>query len=331
MFGKTYRAPGKTVGKSHVTVACTAVLLKGEETTYVHVGHPTKSEEKIDLPVSWGGAEFVHLKINVSYKLVQFGGATFANVGTGQFSFSQRWKIYYRKNGLHLHPLQDTKTAPEGEGQLSVEASMGRDFSPIFDTNSFVSVTINLAGGLKSDGVSVGYKGFGITVGKADESFKIGNGLRLVANLKLTGQPTEKTPLKIPTELLKHTVYFDKEGDEHLRTDRLTRLEDKWSDPLLMKSPQIHKAIASGLCPIKLEGFTTTTASIGHNKKLSARRIEEVAKRIRALFPNSATIVFRPKVPHGKSVAKSIGPKADGERRVVLSISERDARSAYDE
>ena len=342
MFGQIYRNPGPSGMKGDVEISCVVYLWKGQDQIGFHFGPIGQTVQKIDVPVYWGLADIVELRISVSYNLIRHNSGLNTKgmflLGEGEFSFSQKWRIYYQKDGLHLLPLAEVTTPPDiDEDDISVQASMGRDNSPLWDQDPFVSATINLAGGLQSDGISVGFMGVGTTIGASKNSFKIGNGLRLTASLKLTGQPKPSAPrlasrppvdLKIPRELLKHTITFETENQEFAGATELRRLEDKWYDELLRKSPQIHNAIAKGDCPIKLDGFTSTTGSLEYNQKLSAKRIEAVASAIQSLFPTSAKIAYRPKVPHGKSLAQSSGPAAH-ERRVVLSISETDATWAY--
>lgn len=185
-----------------------------------------------------------------------------------------------------------------------------------------VTLILQLVGGFTDDGITVGVGPFSGGVGGSSGTYKVDYEFSIP--YLVFGQPQEAVVL--PEDLLSHDVWFEKEDQSQIGVDELRRLEDKWSDPLRSRAPELAAAIQAGTCPLILTGHASVTGrSKDYNLELSAKRITSVADAIKITFKsNKIAYVANPK---GQMAATQGGPAAQ-ERRVEIVIV-RDSAKAF--
>jgi hypothetical protein len=260
--------------------------------------------------ISWDQVRELAILVDIKYKIL----VPTRGDGSGSYKISQSWRVKYGDKGVLLEAalLEDLGSSGEGKFAVSVDLKTDQPSSEAMLTST--TLLIKLVGGFTDEGiaVSVGHlsSNLGGQTGVYSKTYKLKLGLLAV------NQPA--AAIQVPEELLKHTVWFDRENQSDLDPVELRRLEDNWVGPLRARAPDLAKAIAGRNCPVYLIGYASVTGrSEAYNRELSANRVFSVENALKSVF-SSHDIYIVPEAL-GQSAAKQKGPSPQ-EKRVDILI-----------
>lgn len=281
----------------------------------------------IPLPVTvnWKQVEEVHIAVDIRYDIKVWSNGIVVATGVGKYQLDQGWRIVYGENGLVLvqKPFKNV-VPPTGTGDFAVAVDLAADQNPHETAPTDASLLVRLKGGYGDDGIKIGVKGVGVSLGKSSGSY--GEDYELKLNINVKGKPDKQPePIILPADLLSEIVYFDDrkpgkppgEDQPNLSAAELRRLGDTWIKALQTRAPELYDVIKSGDCPLTLIGYASNTAGRQYDIKISDKRIDSVVEAIKDLF-RSKQVTFK-RVPRGHDAATQTGAIAR-EKRVEILI-----------
>jgi hypothetical protein len=280
----------------------------------------------LPLTVNWKQVEEVHITVDIRYDIKVWSNGIVVATGVGKYQLDQGWRIVYGENGLVLVPKPFKNVVPPtGAGDFAVAVDLAADQNPHETAPTDASLLVRLKGGYGDDGIKIGVKGVGVSLGKSSGNY--GEDYELKLNINVKGKPDKQPePIILPPDLLRMIVYFDDpikvgkppgEDQPNLSVAELHRLDDTWIKALQTRAPELYDVIKSGDCPLTLIGYASDTADRQYDIKISDKRINSVAEAIKDLI-RSEQVTFKP-VPRGHDAARQTGVVAR-EKRVEILI-----------
>jgi hypothetical protein len=273
--------------------------------------YKTSTFTPLSRSIEWEKVQEIAIIITVAYDIT----VPFEDNGSGLYAISQRWRVRYADKGIVLESglLEDLGSAGSGKFAVAVDVKTDQPTAEAMLTS--MTLLLKLVGGFTSEGITVGL--VPVSVGSGGSAGVYSKTYKMKLGVLATGKP--KPAIQLPDDLLKHTVWFDRENQPDLDAGELRRLEDKWVDPLLSRAPDLAATIKNGSCPVYLDGYASVTGRTDqYNLGLSVDRIYSVENALKSLF-GSKEIKFVPQ-GHGRAEAKQRGPSPQ-EKRVEISIA----------